>query len=161
MVEKLTGPDARSAHSVSQETGVAATTLLRWVRQAQERPSGRGRPSVRKRWTPEEKYRVVMAAQAAGQEGLGSLLRREGLHEADVARFGEEVHQAAMEQLKRAKKRRGLSPEQKRIAELERELRRKDKALAEAAALLVLRKKSEAFFLSEDEGDDIRPKSDK
>lgn len=45
-----------------------------------------------------------------------------------------------------AKAKSGPSPEQKRINELERELRRKDKALAEAAALLVLSKKVEAIF---------------
>lgn len=36
--------------------------------------------------------------------------------------------------------------ERQRIRELERELRRKDKALAEAAALLILSKKVEAMF---------------
>lgn len=36
--------------------------------------------------------------------------------------------------------------EQRRIRELERELRRKEKALAEAAALLVLRKKADAIW---------------
>ena len=36
--------------------------------------------------------------------------------------------------------------DQKRIKELERELRRKDKALAEAAALLVLSKKVRALY---------------
>ncbi len=36
--------------------------------------------------------------------------------------------------------------DKKRIKELERELQRKDKALAEAAALLVLSKKVEAIF---------------
>ena len=36
--------------------------------------------------------------------------------------------------------------EKKRIKALERDLRRKEKALAEAAALLVLRKKAEAIW---------------
>ena len=36
--------------------------------------------------------------------------------------------------------------DRRRIAELERELRRKEKALAETAALLVLSKKLEAIF---------------
>ena len=36
--------------------------------------------------------------------------------------------------------------DRRRIRELERELRRKEKALAEAAALLVLTKKVEAIF---------------
>jgi hypothetical protein len=52
----------------------------------------------------------------------------------------------------------GLEPkpakraETKRINELEKELRRKDKALAETAALLVLKKKAQAIW--EDEDDD-------
>jgi hypothetical protein len=45
---------------------------------------------------------------------------------------------------------RGNSAEAKRVKELERELRRKEKALAEAAALLVLRKKANALWGDED-----------
>jgi hypothetical protein len=41
--------------------------------------------------------------------------------------------------------------DKKRIAELERELRRKDKALAETAAILVLRKKMNAFWGNDSE----------
>jgi hypothetical protein len=40
--------------------------------------------------------------------------------------------------------------DKKRIQELERELNRKEKALAEAAALLVLRKKAQAIWGDED-----------
>ena len=50
------------------------------------------------------------------------------------------------------KKKRGGSGEQKRIRELEKELRRKEKALAETAALLVLKKKANAIW--GDRGDD-------
>jgi len=46
----------------------------------------------------------------------------------------------------------------KRIKELERELRRKDKALAEAAALLILQKKVREALGAED--DDTDPKKD-
>ena len=45
-----------------------------------------------------------------------------------------------------AKKNKGKSPEAKRIRELERELYRKEKALAETAALLVLKKKAQAIW---------------
>ena len=44
------------------------------------------------------------------------------------------------------------------MRELEKQLRRKDKALAEAAALLVLQKKAQAIWGDED--DDTGPKSD-
>lgn len=55
-------------------------------------------------------------------------------------------------------RKRRASPQQtkqdrRRIKELERELRRKDKALAEAAALLVLRKNLAAIF-NRDKGED-------
>jgi hypothetical protein len=51
-------------------------------------------------------------------------------------------------------------PEEKQVRRLKKELARKEKALAEAAALLVLRKKAEAFFLWEEEGDDTTGSSD-
>ena len=49
------------------------------------------------------------------------------------------------------------SADAKRIRELERELARKDKALAETAALLVLQKKFQAFMGGGD--DDTEPRS--
>ena len=47
---------------------------------------------------------------------------------------------------KRVKQTSEHKADKKRIKELERELRRKEKALAEAAALLVLRKKFNAYW---------------
>lgn len=166
MVAKMTGPNARSATSLSKEVGVAQCTLSAWLRRAMvgamtdnDRGGGRRTPSHRrKRWTSADKIRVVMEAAAAGDE-LGALLRREGLHEADLERFRQEVLAAAAKGME-ADRRRGPSPEQKRLRQVEKELRRKDKALAEAAALLVLRKKAEAFFLSGEEGDDTDDESE-
>jgi transposase len=96
----------------------------------------------------------------AGESGLGALLRREGLHEADLERFREEVREAATRGFATGRRKRGLSPEEKQVRRLKKELARKEKALAEAAALLVLRKKAEAFFLWEEEGDDTTGSSD-
>jgi transposase len=156
MVAKMAGPAGQSATSLSREVNVPQATLSRWLARAKVSGMSNGGGGRRKRWTPEDKLRVVLEAAAAGEDGLGALLRREGLHEADLERFREEVGEAALEGLraKGRKRRGGLTAEQKRIRKLEKELKRKEKALAEAAALLVLRKKAEAFFLSEEEGDD-------
>ena len=116
--------------------------------------SERRRPSP-KRWTAEEKLRVVKAAAGLEGSALGELLRREGLHEADLKGFETEAL-AGMAPPSRASVH---SAEAKRIAELERELRRKDKALAEAAAILILRKKVEALW--EGEGDDTVKKNER
>ena len=48
---------------------------------------------------------------------------------------------------------RGLSPEEKELRSLRRELARKEKALAGTAALLVLRGKVQAFLEADEEGD--------
>jgi|GEM_PF-3691262 len=100
----------------------------------------------------------VLAAAAAGEAGLGELLRSEGLHEADLERFRQEIEGAVVSAMRPG--RRGASPEANRVKELERELRRKEKALAETAAILVLRKKLSAFFSAGEEGD-MSEESDK
>jgi len=160
MVQKMMGPGSMTANALSKEVDVHQSTLCRWIREAKvggmskaKDDLGRSRGRRRKRWTPEEKVRVVMEAGALRAEDLGAFLRREGLHEADLERLRDEVRQAAMDGLRGKRQRKGLSPEQKRVRQLEKELRRKDMALAEAAALLVLRGKVRAFLSAEEEGD--------
>ena len=117
-------------------------------------PNQRKRPTP-KRWTAEEKLRVVKAAAGLEGSALGELLRREGLHDVDLKGFEAE----ALAGMAPASRATGPSSDAKRIVELERELRRKDKALAEAAAILILRKKVEALW--EGDGDDTAKKSER
>jgi transposase len=159
MVQRMTGPKRMSANALAQEVGVQQPTLSRWLREAgtvedvskkkpkakRLQPEGR-RPSE---WSAEEKVRVVIASGALVDAELGEFLRREGLHEEDLARFRDEVRSAAVAGLTTSKKPR--NDEQKRIKDLERELKRKEAALAETAALLVLRKKAGALWGGEGE----------
>jgi len=163
MIERMTGPRAISANALSREVGIHQATLSRWLRAAgtvagvsKKKPKPRrmalaqpvgARPVGQ--WSAEEKVRVVMAGAAVADDRIGEFLRREGLHEEDLERFREEVRSAAIAGLAPAKKARG--DEQKRIKDLERELKRKEAALAEAAALLVLRKKAGALWGGEGE----------
>lgn len=66
---------------------------------------------------------------------------------ADRRRFSGQQSAQAQRQAEREQ----AKADKKRIRELERELRRKDKALAEAAAILVLRKKLNAYWGSDSE----------
>jgi transposase len=164
MVERMTGPRAMSANALSQEVGITQPTLSRWLREAgtvtgvskkkskskpKPKPASPAAPSAG-RWSAEEKVRVVLAATGVSEQGLGTFLRREGLHEEDLERFREEVRSAAIAGLTPQKK-TARGDEQKRIKDLERELKRKEAALAEAAALLVLRKKASALWGGEGE----------
>jgi len=154
MVQKLTAPGAPSATALSEEVGVPQPTLSKWVREAgrvggmekTKRTKGK-RPQD---WTAEAKLEAVVEAASLSEEDLGVFLRRRGLHRTHLTQWREQI--VAGLKVPRSKK---TSAEARRIRELERELRRKDKALAETAALLVLKKKAQAIWGDED-GDTTR-----
>lgn len=91
---------------------------------------------------------MVIKSAGLGDDELGAFLRREGLHEVQL----EQWRHDALQGLSTSRgKSRGPTPEKKRIRELEKQLRRKEKALAETAALLVLKKKAAAIWGDEDD----------
>jgi transposase len=154
MLRRLIGPDAVSANALAQEVGVGQTLLSRWLRES--RTVEPMTSSKKKRWTGAEKLRVLLEARGLSETDLGALLRREGLHETDLTAW-----QAAAEAALTPGRRGATSPEQqrdqRRIHELERELRRKDAALAETAALLVLKKKVQEIWGDADDLTTPRP----
>ena len=85
------------------------------------------------------------------EQELGGYLRRKGLHQAQLEQWRRRVTEAATEALSSKSSRKKASVEAKRVRALERELRRKEKALAETAALLVLKKKVAAIWGDEDD----------
>ena len=152
MLQRLIGPSAVSANALAQEVGVGQTLLSRWLRESRNVERMASSPNKKKRWTGAEKLRVVSAARGLDEHALGALLRREGVHEAELTAW-----QAAAEAaLTDAPGRAPRSAEAQRIQELERELRRKDAALAETAALLVLKKKVQEIWGDADDSTDPR-----
>ena len=84
----------------------------------------------------------MAAAAALGPDELGAFLRREGVHEAELEQWRAAVVEGAMSALEGVATRpSSRGADTKRLKERERQIRRKDKALAETAALLVLQKK--------------------
>ena len=167
MVQRMLGPDPISANKLGEETGVCQSTLSRWSREAPDEVKTRGNgvpkssdssescPVRPDDLPPAEKFRLLREAGELSDEDLGAFLRRSGIHHAQL----EEWRQKALEALQKPKRTRSSqSPEAKRIRELEQQLNRKDKALAEVTALLVLKKKLEAFLGEKDESTPRRKK---
>ena len=147
MIERLVGTKAVSACRLSRETGVSQEALSRWLRDARKvAPMAKRRD---RSWSLDEKVRILGAAAKLEGDELVAYLQREGV---EFAQF--ESWRLALDE--------GGTPAKaasRRIRTLERELARKDKALAEAAALLVLKKKLETIY-EEDEDDDTDEGSD-
>jgi transposase len=134
-------PGGMSANSLAAKTGLNQSTLSRWLIDARTDGGIMDKPA--KKWTPAEKLRVVVEASKLSDDELGEFLRREGVHEARLKEW-REAAEASLVDTPRSKKK--TSAEAKRIQELEREVRRKDKALAEASALLILKKKVDLIW---------------
>lgn len=142
MVRRLTGKDALSAAQLARETGVRQQNLSRWFEQARSLPLVvRDERSVRK-WSVEQKAQLLADASKLSGEQLSAYLTREGIKLADLERWRIALEEDGQ----------GSAAATKRIRKLERELARKEKALAEAAALLVLKKT--ISNLHDDEDDD-------
>jgi transposase len=140
MVVRLTGKDAVSARQLAVETGLRQQTLSRWLQEASSLPVMPAKRPKRE-WSIEEKIRILAKASALSGAELTDFLQREGVLQAEYEQW----------RLALGEEGRASLATVKRIRTLERELARKEKALAEAAALLVLKKKLRA--LGEDEGD--------
>jgi len=159
MVTKMLEPEATSACGLARETGVPQQTLSRWLQEARmvngmskdkHQQTGDGGPAARRPqdWSAQEKLEAVQQASELSEEELGIFLRQRGIHEADLVEWRKTVLQALTGAP--GKKSRKQTKETRRIRELEKELDRKEKALAEAAALLVLKKKVQQIWGDED-----------
>ena len=102
--------------------------------------------------SPEEKLKLVQEASSLSNDQLGAFLRRKGVHETYLEQWRLQMLNGLG---KVEKKPKANSSDTKRIKILEKELKRKDKALAETAALLVLKKKVQEIWGDED--DNIAP----
>ena len=148
VVRKLMPPEAKSVAEVHRETGVSEPTLYAW--RNQYRAEGHvvpADPSNPERWSGQDKLAVIIETAALNTEELSEYCRRKGLYPEQVQRWREAAVAGnegggplgAAEQ-------RALQAERKKSRRLEKELQRKEKALAEAAALLVLAKKAQAIW---------------
>ena len=151
MVQRLTGNNAVSASQLAREAGVRQQNLSRWLQEARSLPIMVDKPKrTAREWTVERKARVLAAASTLDGEALTAYLKREGV------KFPEyEQWRIALDEGGGAS-----AATTKRIRQLERELARKEKALAEAAALLILKKKVATLY-GEDEDDGTNGENEK
>lgn len=141
-VEKvLTREPDVSFNSVAQSFGIDHSTLRRWVAKSQNHLLAQEtmtREKTPQQWTPEQKLQAVIECESMDTEQLSAWCRERGIFPHHVKQWKKEFAQGASKSSSSDKARiKRLTGELKSV---EKELRRKEKALAEAAALLVLKK---------------------
>lgn len=163
MLRRMAGPEAISATALAREVGVSQPTLSRWLQQARtvplmvDRPDEAGKPRSTRQWSAEERRQVVAEAASLSDAELGAFLRGKGIHMAQLEQWRAEESTATAPAATAKKKRdRKPSAEQRRIRELESKLRRTEKRLREAEALLALQKKIQEIWGDKDDSTPTR-----
>lgn len=153
VLKKLLPPSNRSVADVAREEGITEVTLYHWRKQARNRGEVvPGNKSLPDDWPAEARLAVVIEAATLSAVELATYCREKGLYVEQVAAWRQACLDGQLDATRRrAEEREQSRADKKRIKTLERELLRKDKALAETAALLVLRKKMNALWGSDDE----------
>jgi hypothetical protein len=148
VLKKMLPPQNHSIPEVARAEGISEATLYSWRKAA--RAAGRFMPNdghTPAGWTSVDKFAAVVETAALNELELAAYSRQRGLYPAQLQGWRQACEQANdwdRSQARRLQETR--KADQHQIKQLARELRQKEKALAETAALLVLRKKAQAIW---------------
>jgi transposase len=141
-VARLLPPESSAIDVVSREVGVSVATLERWRAEALANGSGGDGGGGSQRWTAAARLQAVIATAAMDEATRSAWCREQGVYPAELDGWKQDAIAGLGEP--RAASAAEAREDRRRVKELERQLHRKDKALAETAALLVLSKKLSA-----------------
>jgi len=148
VLKRMLPPNNMAIRQLSKEEGIAEATLHKWRSDA--RGQGQLLPDSAagsEGWTSRDKFAAVLETAAMNEADLAEYGRKRAVFPAQIKAWRMACEQANdWDRTSTAKMSQATREERKRIKELERELARKDRALAETAALLVLRKKLAAIW---------------
>ena len=148
ILSKMLSPHPPTISTLSKQEGISEATLYNWRQKL--RRTGRAVPEpdrTSEHWSSQTKFAVVVETAPLNEAELADYCRTKGLYPdqvkawRDVAIASQDTHRkTTANQDQRAQCYR------KQIKQLEREITRKNSALAEAAALLILQKKMRALW---------------
>lgn len=153
-VEKaLSRVEGTSLAEISDLLGIGHSTLQKWIVKSRKQQSGSdldhdnaGIGGVKKEkrpqdWSPEERLDVVIACSSMEAGAMNQWCRERGLYAHHVTQWRQDFISGST-----AHERGDAKALKGEVRELKKELNRKDRALAETAALLVLQKKVRAIW---------------
>ena len=138
-VARLLPPESASLDDVSRDFGVRSDTLSRWRAEALSESQDR-------LWTGPARLEAVIHTASLDEEGRSAWCRENGVYPAELEQWRAQASESLSDPSSGDASSKAARASRKEIRTLQRDLARKDKALAETAALPVLTKKLEAIF---------------
>jgi transposase len=154
---RMSPPHRQSVARISETLGIHVITLYKrrkaWRLQGEVVPASEKEPEG---WSAADKFTVVLETAGLNATDLNAYCRERGLYPEQVERWRQAAQDANHKPVLTMKEQKELeklrAQDQREIKALKKDLQRKEKAMAEMAALLVLRKKWEAFCSEDAEG---------
>ena len=148
ILRRMLPPNNESISKIAKEEGLSEQTLRNWRDKA--RKEGFATPGTDAQpddWTTQDKFLIVVETASLNETELAEYARKKGVYIEQIKAWKDACMNANGGIAREAARlNRELKESQKERKKLEREIQRKDKALAEAAALLVLSKKANAIW---------------
>ena len=148
VLKKMLPPNHGAIAALAEAEGISEATLYNWRKAARAEgrllPDGDCTPAG---WGAREKFAAVVATASLNAAERSTYCRQHGLYPEQLHQWRGACERANdWDRLQTQRLKESRKADEKRIKELERELRRKEHALAETAALVVLRKKAQAIW---------------
>jgi transposase len=153
VLKKVLPPNNQSVYSVAKEVGVSAITIHSWLSKLKDgtlsfnREGADPTPSQR---DVSEKFKLLLESKMLPDEEMGEWLRQHGLHSEHLVLWEQEMEGIVTDKQQDLKHQ--IAKLKKEIKLLKKERVRDKSAMAEALALLTLKKKVDALMGSEEEG---------
>lgn len=137
-------PHNQTVAALSRETGISEASLYNWKKQFRAKGFVVPKKSTHAdQWDAKAKLAAVIQTAAMNEAERSQYCREHGLYPEQIDAWREAFEAA---DVGAPASKTELAAERKKSRALEKELRRKEKALAEAAALLTLSKKAQAIW---------------
>jgi transposase-like protein len=153
IISRMMPPNNESVPKLCKEYGISDASLYTWRKKAREAGyASPGNNQSSDKWNSEDKFLIVLETYTMNETELAEYCREKGLYREQIEIWKKACLTANGRDLAQTKQLNAdLRSERGRSVELEKELRNKEKALAEAASLLLLQKKAQAIWGDEEE----------
>lgn len=149
-LEKVYNRGDRTVQAVAEDLNMNPWTLKNWMKLPKETVGSQANLTTKRPqdWSLSERFQLILDSQGKQGEVLNAWCREQGIFPHHLQQWREAFESGTSDTAKTRSEIRDLKASQQT---LQRELKRKEKALAEAAALLVLQKKFQALWEEKDE----------
>ena len=148
LLRRMLPPNNESITKIAREEGISEQTLRNWRDKARaDGIAAPGTSATADKWSTQDKFLIVVETASMSETELAEYARKKGLYVEQIKAWKDACMNAnggvAQEAARLTKE---LKAAERTNKQLQKELDRKEKALAETAALLVLRKKADAIW---------------